>query len=391
LVNVRLPRLVVRYLRVVPGLYIHIPFCRKACNYCNFHFSTSKQGHQEMVDAIVSELRLRNDEIPAGPWSSIYFGGGTPSLLSPKQVTQILNAATALRPLVEEAEITLEANPDDLTEEVLSAFAKTPVNRFIIGIQSFRDEDLKYMNRAHDSAQAMACIPAAQAAGFDNLTIDMIYGTPGMSDEAWRQNLQQAISFGTPHISSYALTVEPKTALAHQIKTGKSKPVDEAQSARQMEILIDTLETAGYEHYEISNFAKPGWRAKHNSNYWLGEAYLGVGPSAHSFDGSRTRSWNVANNSLYVKAITNGDVPIDREALSEQDQYNELVLTRLRTTWGVSLKEVEVLGLKAHFLKEVEPFLKQELVEENKGSYRLTRAGKLLADGISGELFAILN
>ena len=342
-----------------------------------------------MVDAIVRELRLRNDEMPAGPWSSIYFGGGTPSLLSPKQVTQILDAVTALRPLVEEAEITLEANPDDLTEEVLSAFAKTPVNRFSIGIQSFRDEDLKYMNRAHDSAQAVACIPAAQAAGFDNLTIDMIYGTPGMSDEAWRQNLEQAIAFGTPHISSYALTVEPKTALAHQIKTGQSKPVDEAQSARQMEILIDTLEAAGYEHYEISNFAKPGWRAKHNSNYWLGEAYLGVGPSAHSFDGSRTRSWNVANNALYVKAITLGDLPIDREVLSEQDRYNELVLTRLRTIWGVTLSEVSALGFETHFLKEVKPFLERQLVEENDGSYRLTRTGKLLADGVSGELFAV--
>lgn len=342
-----------------------------------------------MVDAIVRELRLRNDEMPAGPWSSIYFGGGTPSLLSPKQVTQILDAATALRPLLEEAEITLEANPDDLSEEVLIALEETPINRLSIGIQSFHESDLTYMNRAHDAAQAMACIPAAQAAGFKNLTIDMIYGTPGMSDEAWRKNLQQAIAFGTPHISSYALTVEPKTALAHQIKTGQSKPVDEAQSARQMEILIDTLEAAGYEHYEISNFAKPGWRAKHNSNYWLGEAYLGVGPSAHSFDGSRIRSWNVANNALYVKAITLGDLPIEREVLTDQDRYNELVLTRLRTIWGVKLSEVEALGFKAHFMKEVEPFLEQGLVEEKENTYRLTRAGKLLADGVSGELFMV--
>lgn len=342
-----------------------------------------------MVDAIVRELRLRNDEMPAGPWSSIYFGGGTPSLLSPKQVTQILDAATALRPLLEEAEITLEANPDDLSEEVLIALEETPINRLSIGIQSFHESDLTYMNRAHDAAQAMACIPAAQAAGFKNLTIDMIYGTPGMSDEAWRKNLQQAIAFGTPHISSYALTVEPKTALAHQIKTGQSKPVDEAQSARQMEILIDTLEAAGYEHYEISNFAKPGWRAKHNSNYWLGEAYLGVGPSAHSFDGSRTRSWNVANNSLYVKAITLGDLPIEREVLSDQDRYNELVLTRLRTTWGVQLSEVEALGFGEYFLKEVDTFLEQGLIEETDKTYRLTRAGKLLADGVSGELFVV--
>ena len=342
-----------------------------------------------MVDAIVSELQLRNDEMPAGPWSSIYFGGGTPSLLSPKQVSQILEAATSLRPLVDNAEITLEANPDDLTEEVLSAFAKTAINRLSIGIQSFKESDLSYMNRAHDSAQAIACIPAAQLAGFKNLTIDLIYGTPGMSDEAWRQNLAQAIAFGTPHISSYALTVEPKTALAHQIKTGKSKPVDEAQSARQMETLIDTLEAAGYEHYEISNFAKPGWRAKHNSNYWLGQAYLGIGPSAHSFDGSRTRSWNVTNNALYVKAITLGNLPIEREVLSERDRYNELVLTRLRTVWGVKLSEVEALGFREHFLKEVETFVEQGLVEANNDIYRLTRAGKLLADGVSGELFVV--
>ena len=355
-----------------------------------------------MVDVIVRELILRNDEMPSGPWSSIYFGGGTPSLLSPKQVLQILEVATSLRPMVENAEITLEANPDDLTEEVLSAFApeaspglfaplenKTRVNRLSIGIQSFHESDLTYMNRAHDAGQAMACIPAAQAAGFNNLTIDMIYGTPGMSDEAWRQNLEHAISLGTQHISSYALTVEPKTALAHQIKTGQSKPVNEAQSARQMEILIDTLEAAGYEHYEISNFAKPGWRAKHNSNYWLGEAYLGVGPSAHSFDGSRTRSWNVANNALYVKAVTGGELPIEREVLTDQDRYNELVLTRLRTTWGVKLSEVGALGFRRHFLKEIETFIDQGLVVEIDDTYYLTRPGKYLADGVSAKLFAI--
>ena len=369
------------------GLYLHIPFCRKACSYCNFHFSTARQGHQEMVDAIAEEIGLRNDEMPTGDWQTVYFGGGTPSLLSPKQVEQLIAAARLARPIAPRAEITLEANPDDLSEEVLKAFAKTEVNRLSIGVQSFRDSDLAYMNRAHNSKQAIACIARAQAAGFSNLTIDLIYGTPGLSDQDWRDNLQRAVDFGVQHISAYALTVEPKTALAHQIQAGKSLPVNENQAARQMEILVDVLEAAGYEQYEVSNFALPNYRARHNSKYWLGAPYLGVGPSAHSYDGGSVRSWNVANNARYVKAIEQGELPLERETLDARERYHELILTRLRTVWGVNRSEVAGLGFEDHFLRELAPFIQRGLVVEEKQVYRLSKAGKLLADGVSAALF----
>ena len=369
------------------GLYLHIPFCRKACSYCNFHFSTARQGHQEMVDAIAEEISLRNDEMPTGDWQTVYFGGGTPSLLSPKQVEQLIAAARLARPIAPRAEITLEANPDDLSEEVLKAFAKTEVNRLSIGVQSFRDSDLAYMNRAHNSKQAIACIARAQAAGFSNLTIDLIYGTPGLSDQDWRDNLQRAVDFGVQHISAYALTVEPKTALAHQIQAGKSLPVNENQAARQMEILVDVLEAAGYEQYEVSNFALPNYRARHNSKYWLGAPYLGVGPSAHSYDGGSVRSWNVANNARYVKAIEQGELPLERETLDARERYHELILTRLRTVWGVNRSEVAGLGFEDHFLRELAPFIQRGLVVEEKQVYRLSKAGKLLADGVSAALF----
>ena len=342
-----------------------------------------------MVDAIIAELRLRDTEVPAGAWSSIYFGGGTPSLLSPAQITALLDAATALRPLGPGAEITLEANPDDLSEEVLTAFAKTRLTRLSIGVQSFRESDLRYMNRAHDAQQALASIVRAQALGFRQLTIDLIYGTPGLDDEAWLANLRRAIDLGVPHISAYALTVEPKTALAHDIKLGRSLPVDEEQSARQMELLVATLAAAGYEHYEVSNFALPGQRARHNSNYWLGRAYLGVGPSAHSFDGSRTRSWNVANNALYVKAIERGELPIERETLSDVDCYNELMLTRLRTAWGVTLAEVEALGFRQNFERSVGPLVRRGLVVRQGECFTLTPEGRMLADGVSEALFVV--
>ena len=380
----------------MPGLYLHVPFCRQACSYCNFHFSTSRRGHQEMVDAMCRELQIRDAEMPAGPWTSIYFGGGTPSLLSPKQVSQLLDAATRMRPLGEDIEVTLEANPDDLSEVTLAAFAKTQINRLSIGVQSFRESDLRYMNRAHNAQEALASIARAQAAGFRSMTIDLIYGTPGLHDDAWRRNLQQTIALGIPHVSAYALTVEPKTALAHDIQRGRSLPVDEEQSARQMEILVATLTAAGYEHYEVSNFALPNMRARHNSNYWLGRPYLGVGPSAHSFDGSRIRSWNVANNALYVKAIGAGALPIEREVLTDADRYNELVLTRLRTVWGVDLAEVEALGFACaklrfgqHFEREVGPFVRDGLVVREGDVFRLSAAGRMVADGVSAALFVV--
>ena len=380
----------------MPGLYLHIPFCRQACSYCNFHFSTGARGHDEMVAAIAAEIGRRHGELPAGPWESIYFGGGTPSLLTPKHVTALLDAAAAARAIAPGAEITLEANPDDLSEATLAALARTPVNRLSIGVQSFREPDLRYMRRAHDARQAVASIARAQAAGFDALTIDLIYGTPGLRDEAWLANLRRAIDFGLPHLSAYALTVEPRTALAHDIRAGRSLPVDEEQAARQMELLVDTLQAAGYEHYEVSNFALPGRRAVHNGNYWRGRPYLGVGPSAHSFDGARERSWNVANNALYVRAIEAGELPVERERLTDADRYNELLMTGLRTSWGVSDAALEGLGLasaglsfRQNFLRDAGPLLRDGLLERHGDAYRLTRAGRMRADGISAGLFVL--
>ena len=373
----------------MPGLYLHIPFCRKACSYCNFHFSTSARGHGEMVAAIATEIGRRHGEMPAGPWESVYFGGGTPSLLAPAHVGALLGAAAAARPIASGAEVTLEANPDDLTAETLAAFAKTPVNRLSIGVQSFRDADLRYMRRAHDARQAVASLARARDAGFADLTIDLIYGTPGLTDEAWLTNLRRAVDAGVPHLSAYALTVEPRTALAHDIRAGRSPPVDEEQAARQMDLLIDTLAAAGYEHYEVSNFALPGHRAVHNGNYWRGSPYLGVGPSAHSFDGARERSWNVANNALYVRAIAAGGLPTERERLTDADRYNELVMTGLRTSWGVSEAELEGVGFRQNFLRDAGPLLRDGLLERHGGAYRLTRAGRMRADGLSAELFVV--
>ena len=373
----------------MPALYLHIPFCRKACTYCDFHFSTSARGHDEMAAAIAREIDLRSAEMPPGPWTSVYFGGGTPSLLSRKHLTALLDAATAARPLADGAEITLEANPDDLDAESLARLAATGVNRLSIGVQSFRDEDLRFMGRAHDAAQATACLAAAQAAGFEDLTIDLIYGTPGLDDSAWRRNLEIAVGFGVAHLSAYALTVEPRTALANAIERGRIAPLDEEQAARQMDILVDTLTAAGYEHYEVSNFALPGHRARHNSGYWRGAAYLGVGPSAHSFDGERTRSWNVRNNARYARAIAAGELPVERERLSDRDRYNELVLTRLRTCWGVELGQVDALGFRDSFLAEVARPLASGLVERDGDTFRLTRTGRMQADGVSARLFAV--
>ena len=373
----------------MPALYLHVPFCRQACTYCDFHFTTARRGRGEMVDAIAREIGLRHTEMPAGLWTSVYFGGGTPSLLGAERIEQLLTAAAEARPIAGDAEVTLEANPDDLTPEALAAFAKTRINRLSVGVQSFREADLRFMNRAHDAEQAARCIGEAQAAGFRELSVDLIYGTPGLDDAGWRDNLRRAVDAGVPHLSCYALTVEERTALAHQIRTGRTRPLDEAQAARQMELAMDVLAEAGYEQYEVSSWALPGHRARHNSAYWLGSAYLGVGPSAHSFDGEAVRSWNVRHNPRYVAAIAAGELPTERETLTRRDRYHELVLTRLRTAWGVDRAEVERLGYGEHFARELTGPLARGLAEEHApGSYRLTPRGRLVADAVTAELFA---
>lgn len=373
----------------MPGLYLHIPFCKQACHYCNFHFSTTLRSKPAMVEAILRELDLQRDYLGGAELSSIYFGGGTPSLLELPELEQIFKKIYALHPVAADAEITLEANPDDLDKEKLLDLRRhTPVNRLSIGIQSFFDEDLRWMNRAHTAAHARHCLYHAAAAGFTDLTVDLIYGAPTTTDEHWAENVRIPLEEGIPHLSCYGLTVEEGTALAHFVRVGKSPAVDEEKAARQFEYLQDTLAAKGYEHYEISNFALPGRYARHNSSYWRGESYLGIGPSAHSFDG-HSRQWNVANNARYLRALEAGEVPFEREILTPAQRYNEYVMTGLRTIWGCEMRQMEAIdaGFAAYFRQAAAPFLQDGALEQNGDAYRLTRAGKLFADRIAAELF----
>jgi len=370
------------------GLYLHIPFCKQACHYCNFHFSTSLKQKDAMVQAILEELVLRKDYIGSESLDTIYFGGGTPSLLTQTDLGLIFEKINQLFTVDEKAEITLEANPDDLSKQKLIKLKNTPINRLSIGVQSFFEEDLQFMNRAHNANEAKTCIQNAQTIGFNNLTIDLIYGSPTMTNARWVQNIQTVLDFDIPHISCYCLTVEPNTALAHFVKKGKAEPVDEEKAAQQFEVLMATLKKAGYEHYEISNFAKPDWHARHNSNYWLGATYLGVGPAAHSFN-STSRQWNVAHNTQYIQAITNKQPAFEKEILSKEQQYNEYILTALRTKWGCNLAKITHWGndFKAHFEKISTDYITQGLIQQKNNIFTLTDKGKLLADKIAMELF----
>jgi len=367
------------------GIYIHIPFCKQACHYCNFHFSTNLRNQGAVVEAMLKELELQADYLEGAPLDSIYLGGGTPSLLRSEELAVLFQQISALHEVQPDAEITLEANPDDLTEEKLAQLRDTPINRLSIGIQSFSDVDLQFMNRAHNATEAARCIDLARRYGFSNLTVDLIYGTPTMDDAQWVANIEQALSFEVPHLSCYCLTVEPRTALDHFVKTGKARPVDDVQAERQFSVLMDRLEAAGYEHYEISNFARPGWEARHNTAYWMGHSYLGIGPGAHSYHGQR-RQWNVANNVQYLKAIQEEQIPFEYEVLTADQQYNEYILTRLRTVWGVVLEDIPEV-YRSHFLQQMQDSLDQGLVQHRAGRYQLTRSGKLLADRIAMELF----
>lgn len=339
-----------------------------------------------MVDALCEEIKLRKDYLPTKRLSTVYFGGGTPSLLNEEELGEIFETIHKYFEVEAEAEVTLEANPDDLTNERLKSLARTPVNRLSIGVQSFFDEDLKYMNRAHNADEAGQCILNAQDRGFENLSIDLIYGAPTTSDANWAANVDNLIRWEVRHLSCYALTVEPGTALDHFIKKGTAAPVEEEKAARQFEYLMDTLEKSGYEHYEISNFARPGFRAKHNSNYWLGAAYLGIGPSAHSFDGP-SRQWNVANNQKYLKAIFDGQLPFEKEVLSLANQYNEYIMTALRTSWGVDLNHLTQWKLVDFFTDGIQKHITRGHAVRDGDCFMLTKQGRLLADGIAGDLF----
>ncbi|MCX6199815.1 MAG: radical SAM family heme chaperone HemW [Bacteroidetes bacterium] len=369
------------------GIYIHIPFCKQACNYCNFYFSTSLGNKDKFIQSLLREIELSNGYLQRERIETLYLGGGTPSQLTISALKLIMEKLQSVYDLSSLQEFTIETNPDDLTEEKikeLSELKKYGLNRFSIGVQSFFDEDLKYMNRAHNAEEAIASIKRVQHAGFENITIDLIYGTPTMNDENWKRNLDIAFDLNVPHISSYALTVEPKTSLDKKILKGESKPVDEEQSARQFKILLDEMRLHGFEQYEISNFARDKKYALHNSNYWFGKKYLGLGPSAHSFN-SVSRRWNVSNNVNYINSLEKNELNFEEEILTEAQKVNEKIMTSLRTMWGLKLSEV-----RSPKSEEIQKSLKQidaaHYTFEN-GILKLTDEGKLFADSIAAQLF----
>ena len=372
------------------GIYIHIPFCKKACHYCNFHFSTATALKDTFVTALLQEIELRKTYI-VEPVETIYFGGGTPSLLPTTDIKRILGFLMQTFKVSNLAEITLEANPDDINTEKLRDWRNIGINRLSIGVQSFIENDLKWMNRAHNASEALKCIQLAQQEGFYNLTIDLIYGTPTLSDENWQHNVQTAIDLQIPHLSCYALTVEPKTALEKLIEKKVLDEVDPEKQARHFEQLMRWMKVAGYDHYEISNFARQGYKSKHNSSYWQGKNYLGLGPSAHSFNGE-SRQWNVANNALYIQSLSDGQVPFEVEILTKDQQLNEYIMTSLRTMEGISLQKIthyfgedqrkNLLQTAARYIQ-----LRHLIIEADH--LKTTSSGKLLADGIAADLFVI--
>jgi oxygen-independent coproporphyrinogen III oxidase len=344
-----------------------------------------------MVTHLLKEIELRADYLKGEKIESIYFGGGTPSLLTKEELDAIIHQIYRYHAVQEDIECTLEANPDDLTEQTCTMLRQAGINRLSIGIQSFDEADLQFMNRSHSATQAEECIHRVREAGFSNFSIDLIFGFPRLTDAAWAKNITKAIDFEVPHLSCYAMTVEPKTALASFIRHKKTPPVNAEQSAVQFEYLMDVMQQEGYIQYEISNYAKLGCRAVHNSNYWKGVSYLGIGPSAHSFDG-KSRQWNIANNARYMNSISEGIVPAELEILTPEQQLNEYIMTSLRTIEGISVQKVHAgmnLSETRTWHTAVESFLKQEFVLIQNDHVILTRAGKLFADHIAAALFVV--
>jgi oxygen-independent coproporphyrinogen-3 oxidase len=372
------------------GIYIHIPFCKQACHYCDFHFSTSLKKKDEMILALAREIEMRKNEFQDEVVETIYFGGGTPSLLAIEDLRFLISEIYSNYNVVENPEITLEANPDDLSKERIVALSNLKINRLSIGIQSFFEDDLKMMNRAHNSAEAKKCLVEVTQY-FDNISIDLIYGIPGMSNEKWMQNIEMALSFNVPHISSYALTVEPKTALHSFIQKELIPQPDEEVAQEHFQILVEKLKENNFIHYELSNFGKENYFSKNNSSYWLGKKYIGIGPSAHSYDGQK-RGWNVSNNSVYIKSISEGILPLETEILSKTDLYNEYIMTGLRTMWGVSLQRIEKeFGpTYLHYLnKQAARYIEDHLLFMDDEILRTTQKGKFLSDGIASDLFLL--
>ena len=380
------------------GIYLHIPFCKQACYYCDFHFSTSLAKKEDIVNAIAKEFVLRKNEIST-PIETIYFGGGTPSLLSVSELSFLISTVKKTFDVIDYPEITLEANPDDLipllssenkSESIFEQYRSIGINRLSIGIQSFYDDDLTMMNRAHNAEEASTCLSEATRF-FDNITIDLIYGVPQMSNKKWVSNIEKALSYGVNHISSYALTVEPKTALEIFIKKGIIEAPKDDVTHEHFQLLVKILEANDFIHYELSNFGKLNYFSKHNTSYWLGKPYLGVGPSAHSFNGTE-RAWNVANNAQYIKKIQDDILPITRETLTVNDRFNEYVMTGLRTIYGVSLDRIQAeFGQEIYqkLLNSLEKHISQKLLTIKDNTIITTSKGKFLCDGIASDLFLV--
>lgn len=372
------------------GIYIHIPFCKQKCSYCDFHFSTNLTLKNQLIDCLCKEIELRKNELKT-PISTIYLGGGSPSILSDEELSKIFLTLSENFDLSDLKEVTLEANPDDLSAKKLDFLRKnTPINRLSVGVQSFYDKDLQLMNRAHDANEAEKCIILAQEYGFSNITIDLIYGSNSTTHVMWKENLKKAVSLNIPHISSYALTVEDKTILDHQIKKGELKPIDESHQSDQFDYLVEFLQANGYVHYEISNFGKEGFFSQHNGNYWQGIPYIGIGPSAHSYN-NKERSWNIANNAKYIQSIKQGQLPSETEELSNTDRYNELVMIGLRTIWGIKIEDITTFPkeIQVHFEKETTKLLEENLIQRDQSHITLPSHAKFFADGIASRLFYV--
>ncbi|WAC12879.1 radical SAM family heme chaperone HemW [Dyadobacter pollutisoli] len=370
-------------------LYLHIPFCRQACHYCDFHFSTNTSNKRAVVEAIASEIILRKDYLPEKAIETIYFGGGTPSMLDEAELGLLLETIHKHFSVHKDAEITLEANPDDLNADKLRQFYAAGINRLSIGIQSFHEPHLKFLNRIHSASEAAECVRTAQDIGIQNISIDLIYAIPAENHTILREDMQKAFDLNISHISAYCLTIEPQTAFGSWLKKKKIQPIDEEFAARQFEILVKSLAENGYEQYEISNFARNGQYSRHNSSYWKQRPYLGVGPSAHSYNGG-SREYNVSNNAQYLKAIQGNVIPATLEQLSVADQTNEYLLTGLRTKWGVNREKLELLSGGTFGMVHAEDLKRMSAsgwIWEDTQSLYLTESGKLFADRIASDLF----
>jgi oxygen-independent coproporphyrinogen III oxidase len=371
------------------GLYLHIPFCKQACHYCDFHFSTNQSRKNDLCKSIAKEIELQKHYLTNSNLTSIYFGGGTPSLLSSEEIGLLMAAINRNFDVNASAEITLEGNPDDLTKKKLKVLCETGINRLSIGIQSFDDSVLKFLNRAHNAASAFSCLENARSAGFNNISLDLIYAIPGQDRNAWKKNIQTAIDLTPEHVSAYSLTIEEKTTFGNRLRKGKLIPVDEETAASDFELLISMLTKAGYEHYEVSNFCKPGYYSKHNSSYWKQENYLGVGPGAHSYNGE-SRQHNIANNAGYQKSLAELKVPYEIEVLTKENKVNEFIFTTLRTHWGCDLRKLkdkldyDLFHANSDYIHNL---VDRQLASLDRDILKLSSKGMLLADKIASDFF----